>query len=101
MTSRIFTINNEYLKAKGEHRMFFNYAASRQFCHEIGLQWLGDDFVVAADQDAWLHGFTQAQVDVAMRHHLWQVKFLFTPSSYLWWQRIFMAFYFITGWKPK
>lgn len=99
--STISTVNQEYLRAKNGRLTFFNYTASKQFCYEIGLVWLGDDFVANADQDAWLAGFNQHQVDIAMRHHLWQVKYLFTPSTYSWYQRIFMALYFLTGWKPK
>jgi hypothetical protein len=88
------------LRAKGDRRTFFNYTASKQFCYEIGLVWI-DGMVEAPDLDAWLHGFTQEQVDIAMRHHLWQVKFLFTPRTYRWWQRILLAFFFLTGWGLK
>lgn len=79
--------------------LHFDYAASKRYCKQIGLTWLGDDWVRDSDDAAWVEGFTQQQVDVAMRHHLWQVRTLFTPQVYRWYQRLFLAFYFITGWK--
>lgn len=90
-----------YLKAKAERSLYYDYTASRQFCQEIGLIWLGDNFVAAADKDAWSNIFTQPQVDIAMRHHLWQIKILFTPKNYSWRGRLLMALFFILGWKPK
>ncbi len=59
--------------------------------------WLGDDFVRAADADAAAYGFTQEQVDIAMRHHLWQVARLFNPKTYKWHARIALAFHFLFG----
>lgn len=81
--------------------LHFDYSASRQYCEGIGLVWLGDDFLRNADSDAYHFGFTQEQVDVAMRHHLWQVKWLFTPSNYKWYQRLGIAFLFLFGWGEK
>jgi len=81
--------------------MHYDYTASKEFCKEIGLIWLGDQFISDVDADAALHNFTQEQVDVAMKHHLWQVKFLFTPKSYTYVSRIKLAIYFLTGWKPR
>jgi hypothetical protein len=95
------TVDQQYLKAKAGRSLFFDYTASKQFCYQCGLVWLGDDFIAGADKDAWLHSFTQEQVDIAMRHHLWQVKCLFTPSFYRWYQRLLLAFFFLTGWKPS
>jgi len=79
----------------------YDYTPSRDYCAQIGLVWLGDDFVRAADQEAQDLLFTQAQVEAAMRHHLWQVKWLFTPSHYKWYQRLLLSLYFIVGWMPK
>jgi hypothetical protein len=79
--------------------MHYDYSASKEFCKEIGLIWLGDNFVSEADNDAYALGFTQEQVDVAMRHHLWQVNFLFTPKNYSYFSRIKLALYFLIGWK--
>lgn len=93
------TPEQQYLKAKGDRTLFFDYTASKKFCDEIGLKWLGDDFLAQPDKDAWLNGFTQTQVDIAMRHHLWMVKHLFSPSSYRWWQRILLALFFLLKWK--
>lgn len=77
--------------------LHYDYTESYQYCEDIGLHWLGDDFLIEADKDAFLTGFTQNQVDVAMRHHLWQVRHLFNPKSYKWYQRILLAFHFIFG----
>lgn len=75
----------------------FDYTASKFYCHQIGLIWLGDDFVRAADADALTHHLTQDQVDTFMRHHLWQVKWLFMPKNYSYKNRLKMALFFLTG----
>ena len=77
--------------------MNYDYTASEAYCKSIGLFWLGDDFVRDADTEAHALGFTQEQVEAAMRHHLWQVKWLFTPSTYNWKQRILLALHFLFG----
>lgn len=79
-----------------EH-LHYDYAVSKAYCNSIGLFWLGDDFVRNADSDAFSLKFTQEQVDVAMRHHLWQIRFLFDPKSYKWHQRIGLALHFVFG----
>lgn len=79
----------------------YDYIASRKYCEQIGLIWLGDEFLVAPDAEAFSLEFTQAQVDAAMRHHLWQVKFICTPSNYKFMNRVVMALYWLTGWVPK
>lgn len=75
----------------------YNYDASKLYCTQVGLTWLGDDYVRAADEDAKALAFTQAQVDAAMRHHIWQVKCLFDPKSYSRWGRIKIALKFLFG----
>lgn len=77
--------------------LHYNYLASIAYCESIGLMWLGDDFIRSADEDAYKLGFTQEQVDVAMRHHLWQVSWLFNPKTYSWFQRISIAMWFLFG----
>ena len=81
--------------------MRYDYSASKQYCEAIGLQWLGDEFVVEADRDAEMLGFTQEQVDCAMRHSLWHIRCLFLPSSYSFLNRVKLALYFLTGIHPK
>lgn len=80
--------------------LHFSYAESKDFCEKLGLKWLGDEWVRNADDEAWLEGFSQKQVDVAMKHHLIQIKCLFSPNLYRWRDRALMAFYFISGWAP-
>lgn len=82
-------------------KLRFDYTASKTFCESIGLKWLGDVWVQEADAEAWVSGFSQEQMDIAMRHMLWHVRTLFTPSIYSYWQRIVIALYFLTGWKPS
>lgn len=77
--------------------MHYDYDGSKNYCEQIGLVWLGDDFVRAADMDAYQYGFTQAQVDIAMRHHLWQIHHLFDPKSYGLKQRFLLACHFLFG----
>lgn len=75
----------------------YDYSASKAYCAQLGLVWLGDDWVAAADREAGELYFNQSQVDAAMRHHLWQIKVLFTPSTYKWTQRVCLAFHFLFG----
>lgn len=79
----------------------YDYTVSKIFCQQTGLTWLGDDFVRAADMDAKLYNFTQDQVDIAMKNHLWQVKFLFDPKSYGFLGRIKLALHFLFNLKIK
>lgn len=79
----------------------YDYTRSKAYCEAIGLIWLGDAFVEAADAEAKELNFTQEQVDMAMKHHLWQVKLLFTPKNYSVIGRLKIAIYFLTGFKRK
>ena len=82
--------------------LFYDYSQSKKYCEDLGLVWLGDDFVRHADTDAAGLAFSQSQVDAAMRHHLHQVRWLFTPQNYGLWGRIKVALYFLFGsYKPK
>lgn len=77
--------------------MNYDYVESQNFCEKIGLRWLGDDFVRVADHAAYETGFTQHQVNIAMQHHLWQVRWLFCANNYSLWQRILLALHFLLG----
>lgn len=79
----------------------YGYRASRDYCEQIGLKWLGPDFIRGMDSDAHVLGCTQQMVDAGMRHALWHIKTLFTPQNYKWPQRFMIALYFLTGWKPR
>lgn len=83
--------------------MFYDYSKSKAFCEEIGLQWLGDDYqgLIDSDKEARRLELSQYQVDSLMRLHLWQTKILLTPKNYSFGERIVIALYFLTGWKPK
>lgn len=78
--------------------MHYDYTFTRNYCEQIGLVWFGDEYVAIADEDAYRNGFSQAQVDCAMKHTLLHVKTIFTPQRYTWSGRIILAFYFLTGW---
>lgn len=75
----------------------YDYTASKSYCEHLGLQWLGDEWVKDADGEAFSLAFTQQQIDAAMRHHLWQVKVLFSPQNYGFKQRLLMALHFLLG----
>lgn len=81
--------------------LHYDYGASKQFAESLSLIWLGDDFVRAADAEAYLLGFTQEQVNAAMRHHLFQVAWLFNPSTYKWRERIAIALWFLFGFGKR
>lgn len=86
---------------KKKSALHYNYEASIAFCEQIGLLWLGEEFLKDADKEAFELKFTQKQLDAAMRHHLWQTKYLFDPATYKFSGRLLLAFYFLTGIKPK
>lgn len=75
----------------------YDYSGAADYCKEIGLVWMGEDWVRDFDAHAVAHHFTQAQVDLCLHHHLLQVKHLFTPQIYNWKQRIALAVYFLLG----
>lgn len=77
--------------------MNYDYSVSKSYCRQFGLQWLGDDFVKDADAAAYAAGFTQDQVNIAMMHHLWQVRWLFDASHYSFLQRVAIAMHFLFG----
>lgn len=79
--------------------LHFDYTASKSYCEQIGLVW-ADGIVDAADEDCFLAGMTQPQVDISIRHHLWNVKHLFTPSGYKFCDRVKLAFWFLFGVFP-
>lgn len=79
----------------------YDYTASKIYCeHVCGLVWM-PWMLVNPDADAFRLKLTQEQVATLMRHHLWNVKILFDPKTYTFVQRILLAIYFLTRWKPK
>ena len=88
----------EYQKVIGS--LHYNYDASKRCCEAWGLKWLGDDFIRVADAEAKMNDFTQVQVDVAMKHMLWHVRWRFSPQNYNWKQRLAMAWWFLSGKMP-
>lgn len=79
--------------------LHFDYTASKAYCEQIGLVW-ADGLVDAADEDCFKAGMTQSQIDVALQHHLWNVKHLFNPSAYIFMDRIKLALWFLFKVKP-
>jgi hypothetical protein len=77
--------------------LHYNYEPSERYCRSLGLMWLGDAFIANADREAHELGFRQDQVDAALRHALWHIKWLFTPQNYTWIQRVTIALYFLFG----
>lgn len=79
----------------------YDYTAARDYCERTcGLVWM-PELLVAPDAEAFKMGLTQAQVDVLLRLHLWNVRYLFDTKSYTFAQRCLMALYFLVGWRPK
>lgn len=76
----------------------FNYESGIAYAKKLGLTWI-PEWVEDFDQQAAAHGYTQAQVDLAIQHHLQQVKHLFSTSTYTFRQRVLLALHFIFGRK--
>lgn len=78
--------------------MNYNYTAAEAYAKACGLV-LQQERLAEFDQLSFAHGFSQAQVDVAMQIHLRHVAFIMLPSSYTFKQRIMLALYFLFGRK--
>lgn len=93
----------QWVFLSGQKMLNYDYAPAKKYADELGLVWLGDDYIplVEMDREAKKQGLTQQQVTIGLYQHLRQIKILFNPKSYKYFQRLAIAFYFITGWKPK
>lgn len=80
--------------------MNFDYSFGEDYAKKLGLNWW-PEWVVYFDQQAGAHGFTQSQVDIAIQHHLWQVRHIFDARSYSFRQRLYLALHFLIGKKLK
>lgn len=78
--------------------MNYNYKSAEDYAKACGLV-LQQERLAEFDQLAFAHGFSQAQVDVAMQIHLRHVAFILLPSSYTLKQRILLALHFLFGRK--
>lgn len=78
-------------------RYAYDYAFSRSYVTEtLGMVFL-EDWVPAADAMFAELELTQHQVDRLMMEYAWRVKFMFTPQSYNFRQRIGLALHFLLG----
>lgn len=74
----------------------YDYTQSRQHCAAAGLVF-DQRMVDIADKEFEAGHLTQSQVNIVMRTHIDTVRWLFTPQSYSFWQRIGMAYHFLFG----
>ncbi len=77
--------------------LHYDYTKSKAYAEQLGLIWFGDDYIAVFDTQAQFLGFTQDQMDGAVKSALSHVKFLFTPKNFTYWTRIKIAFFFLTG----
>lgn len=78
--------------------MNYNYTDGKKIAKDLGLTWM-DSWIENFDQHAYAHGFSQAQVDICIHHHLVQVNHLFSVKTYTLKQRIGLACHFLFGRK--
>lgn len=76
----------------------YDYSQARQRCKEANLIF-ADVLIPHVDAEFNRAHLTQAQVDIVMDAHIWAVRYLFSPGSYSWLQRIALALHFLFG--PK
>ena len=76
--------------------MNYDYSGARDYAKSLKLFFI-ESWVEDFDQQAKAFGFTQAQVDMGLQHHLIQVRHLFTPQIYTWKERIMLALFFLFG----
>ena len=81
--------------------MNYNYSGVEKYARNIGVVWHSKWFA-PFDEQAKVFGFTQAQIDVALQHHLWNVKNrIFNPKEYAFKDRIKIAASFLIGRRIK
>lgn len=78
--------------------LHYDYTKAKAFCAECGLIW-AEDWVPTADVEFQKAGLTQDQVDAMMRNYIWRMKYVFSPSTYSWKQRLGLALHFIVNLK--
>lgn len=76
----------------------YNYTDAEAYAKACGI-FLLPDKLLEFDQMAQAHGFSQAQVNVAIQIHIRHVSWLFDPKNYSLKQRIALALWFLFGRK--
>lgn len=74
--------------------MTYNFTSAEAYAKSHGI-FLLPDKVAEFDQIATAHGFTQAQVDVAMQMHIRHIAWIMNPKTYSYKQRLMLAFHFL------
>lgn len=74
----------------------YDYTKARVSCEQQGLHFV-EQLVPHTDSEFTRAHLTQAQVDAVMELHIWALRYLFSPGSYSFWQRIGLAFHFLFG----
>ena len=77
--------------------MNYNFSAAESYAKSCNLSLLPEK-IAEFDQLASAHGFTQAQVDIAMQLHIRQTAWNFYPGNYSLKKRIKLALHFLFGW---
>ncbi len=67
---------------------------------KLGMQW-DKTFAERMDKVLFEAGISQHHFDVLVREHCWRVKYLLSPASYAWWQRVLFALYFLNPFAKK
>ena len=80
--------------------MNYNYTGAEAYAKQIGLVW-EDKMVENFDQQAHAFNFTQAQIDMALQHGLWNIRHVMQPKTYSFKQRVGIAFCFLLGKEIK
>lgn len=78
--------------------MAYDFTPIRQYCEQIGIAFAEEDavdFAKAAEQA----DLTQAQFDAVLREYAGRVKYYSDTRTYSFWQRVKIAFYWLTGYR--
>ena len=76
--------------------MNYSYSKGAAYAKSLGLEWQ-EKWVENFDQMAAAHGFTQAQIDLAVQHHLVITAHAWHPKIYKFSERLKIAAWFIFG----
>lgn len=78
--------------------MAYDFTLIRQYCEQIGIAFAEEDavnFAKAVEQE----DLTQAQFDAVLREYAGRVKYYSDTRTYSFWQRVKIAFYWLTGYR--
>lgn len=74
--------------------LHYDHSNGKAYCEMLEMPW-DEDFASRIDELAHEAGLNQEQWDLMVREYAWRVKWMFTPTTYSFTQRIMLALHFL------